>query len=497
MAAVLSARNLRVVLAAVCLLFAAAGVSELPAWGDTAGVPDVLVRPQPPRYFGLYFQGRKVGWMRLVRATPQPGFLDLETATEFTLIVAGVRTEMRTVETRRYDLTTGKLFELTYEMSGTTGSTRIRGTAEGDGIRLVTETGGRREEQKATTSGETLADVLAVEAAILSGKKIEGTEIETRAFDPSIRKELTTKHRLGGVERRLVHGVPQIVRRVDAEVVGLNLPIVAWFGEDGEMLETLLAGFLKARWEDETQAKSGFSVADFLDTSKAPVPTPLSGTEKASRMVVVFAGVPQDLAVDDQRQTWTTRPDGTRTLDVKRDAFDPKISPKLAAIDKQAFAKELAAETHLQIDDPRLRAKAAELVRGAATTGEAAKRILDWVYANVKKTYTPTFSNAAEAMQSLAGDCGEHAVLFVALCRAAGIPARETAGIVYAEEMEGFAFHAWAEVWAGRWVSADPSWGQMPVDPTHVVFARGGMAEQVRIIPLIGALRVREIRVEK
>ena len=44
----------------------------------------------------------------------------------------------------------------------------------------------------------------------------------------------------------------------------------------------------------------------------------------------------------------------------------------------------------------------------------------------------------ADIMEKKSGDCTEHALLFVTLARALGIPAREVSGIYYADELGGF-----------------------------------------------------------
>ena len=61
-------------------------------------------------------------------------------------------------------------------------------------------------------------------------------------------------------------------------------------------------------------------------------------------------------------------------------------------------------------------------------------------------------------LQNGAGDCTEHAVLVVALMRAAGIPARVVDGIVFASDRGGqgmAGYHAWAEIWLGQWIGVD------------------------------------------
>jgi len=86
------------------------------------------------------------------------------------------------------------------------------------------------------------------------------------------------------------------------------------------------------------------------------------------------------------------------------------------------------------------------------------------------------------------GDCNEHAVLLAALGRAAGLPTRVVAGTVYLEGF--FYYHAWCEVWLGRWVPIDPAFDQFPADATHIKFVVGGPEEQMAMLAIIGRLGI-------
>jgi transglutaminase-like putative cysteine protease len=89
------------------------------------------------------------------------------------------------------------------------------------------------------------------------------------------------------------------------------------------------------------------------------------------------------------------------------------------------------------------------------------------------------------------GDCTEHSVLFVGLARAAGLPAREVAGLVYVGGKDyGFYFHQWAKVWLGEWVQVDPTFDQFAVDATHIKLVEGDLYEQLRLLPVIGSTTV-------
>jgi hypothetical protein len=79
--------------------------------------------------------------------------------------------------------------------------------------------------------------------------------------------------------------------------------------------------------------------------------------------------------------------------------------------------------------------------------------------------------------------------LFVALVRALGIPARVASGLLYLNGK--FYYHAWAEVWLGAWVAADPTFGQFPADAAHLRLVVGGLSRQSELLQLMGNLKLK------
>jgi len=150
----------------------------------------------------------------------------------------------------------------------------------------------------------------------------------------------------------------------------------------------------------------------------------------------------------------------------------------------------------LPTEHPEIQAKAAELVEGASDRRDAAKRIHDWVYKSVEKRPVIGVPNGLEVLRSLQGDCNEHTSLYVSLARAAGIPARIAAGVVYAEPGDGtgaFFYHAWPEVYLGGqtpWVPIDPTLNTFPADATHFKLVEGDLDRQIEIISMIGQLQI-------
>lgn len=152
------------------------------------------------------------------------------------------------------------------------------------------------------------------------------------------------------------------------------------------------------------------------------------------------------------------------------------------------FHAWLAPELLVQADDPRIQAQARQIAGRLRDPGRVAQQLTHWVFENLDKRITVTVPSAVEVLESRRGDCNEHTVLYVALARALGLPARTAAGLVY---LDGhFYYHAWPEVWLDGWVAVDPTFDQFPADASHLRFTIGGLARQVELIRLVGRLQL-------
>jgi transglutaminase-like putative cysteine protease len=153
-----------------------------------------------------------------------------------------------------------------------------------------------------------------------------------------------------------------------------------------------------------------------------------------------------------------------------------------------APAAELESTPLIQAVDPEIVHRARHIARGSANPMIVAGRLNGWVYSALRKEITPSVPSATEVLRAGRGDCNEHTVLYVALARALGLPARTAAGLVYVRGH--FYYHAWPEVWLSRWVAVDPTLGQFPADASHLRFVTGGLARQLDLVRLIGRLRL-------
>lgn len=153
-----------------------------------------------------------------------------------------------------------------------------------------------------------------------------------------------------------------------------------------------------------------------------------------------------------------------------------------------ALAGALRAEPLIQSLDPRIQAQARQIAGRRRDPRQVAEALNRWVYQELDKAITVSVPSAVQVLESRRGDCNEHTVLYVALARALGLPARTAAGLVYVRGR--FYYHAWPEVYLNGWVAVDPTFGQFPADASHLRFTIGGLARQVELIRLIGRLQL-------
>lgn len=121
-----------------------------------------------------------------------------------------------------------------------------------------------------------------------------------------------------------------------------------------------------------------------------------------------------------------------------------------------------ARPPHVDIT-PELRALARDIVGEEQNPLLAARRIFGWMNGKIRycseMEYSIITSISDKALSTTSGDCGVQVLLFVSLCRAAGIPARWQSGWAMRPGSENL--HDWAEIYIEPygWLPVDPSYG--------------------------------------
>ncbi|MFY9225459.1 MAG: transglutaminase domain-containing protein [Blastocatellia bacterium] len=131
------------------------------------------------------------------------------------------------------------------------------------------------------------------------------------------------------------------------------------------------------------------------------------------------------------------------------------------------FAPYLGATSRINSTDPQIIELAKQIVGDDKDSRSVARKLGEWTYSNLK--WKKVQSDSVETLTSREADCFEHSELYVALARACGLPARVVTGAALSGG--SFGSHAWVEVYLGKWVEVDPTWGLMDyVDATHLRF---------------------------
>lgn len=153
-------------------------------------------------------------------------------------------------------------------------------------------------------------------------------------------------------------------------------------------------------------------------------------------------------------------------------------------IEGEGLQEFLRPTLFCQSDDPEIKETAYRIVGRERNSWKAAKKIAEWVSREMTPNYDVGFATAKEILKNREGDCSEHTVITVALCRAVGIPARAALGIMHAGGL--FAYHMWPEVYVGRWIGLDSKWlaidaesGEPYTDATHIKFGRSSLDENI------------------
>ncbi len=111
----------------------------------------------------------------------------------------------------------------------------------------------------------------------------------------------------------------------------------------------------------------------------------------------------------------------------------------------------------------RVRDLASEITEDHPNPAVRARRIYDWIGENKRYSFAREYSTlhciSEYVLDNGYGDCGQIALLFITLCRAADVPARWQSGWVVYPQYQGL--HDWSEIYLAPygWVPVDADFG--------------------------------------
>ena len=443
---------------------------------------------------GIYYRGEKIGFTVRQIEQKADGF-ELQEDGRLQMSLFGALTPATIRTTARVDRAFA-LRSFEFLLDPGTGPTEIRGTMNGLDLALtVITSAGTTTEVRRLAQPPMLS--LNLGRRLASAGLTPGARYTWMLFDPATLRNAPVIVQVG--KREIIRTSSQNAGsvsipafRVEMEFSGLHT--TSWVTDTGEVLTEHSPMGMVTRRESARTARTMYATVrtDLLEGS-AVVPDMKQRIDEPRnvrrlRMRITGADLP---AGDLQGVGQSVAGDVLETIDPQ--SLRPGPSDPGAR-------QYLAPEPFLESDDPAIVAEADRALQRITGARARAERLVRHVSSLIEKKPTVSLPSAREVLRTRVGDCNEHTALYVALARAAGIPARIAAGLTFVHG--AFYYHAWPEVYLdegggrGYWLPVDPTLNQFPADATHVRLARGGLDKQTVILPLLGRIKIEVLDLE-
>jgi transglutaminase-like putative cysteine protease len=286
--------------------------------------------------------------------------------------------------------------------------------------------------------------------------------------------------------------------RLDVE--GDGLPAQLWIDSEGQIVEAVTSSGYRLRRSAFEIVNGNFrrAMADSAAARGAPVLASAPSTAPPSRARLA---VQVDLAGGDSAAWARSALVGGRqrlrgdTLIVEREEAGAAALRATYALPDTAATRRpmLAAEPLVPSGNPRVTALARRIVAGNASPEAAAAALARWTATEMADDPAATAPlDPLLALRTRRGSSAARALLFVALARASGLPARPVAGLV-ADAAGQWHPHSWAEVHLGDWVAVDPAFGTLPAGAGHLRLSVGSPGRLFELAALASRLRPRPL----
>jgi hypothetical protein len=266
----------------------------------------------------------------------------------------------------------------------------------------------------------------------------------------------------------------------------------AWIDENGLVIreETPNGWVMKVESEDQIDqhlSQSKHTAVDILKETSVRSQGNITNPRQVRSLTIKVSGIDVNtFSFDKKRQKVMDGEKGIITISAITPVAEKAIEIPYTG---DTLKKYLEPSPWIDCEDSAIRSKALEIIGDETNSWRAAQKISRWVYKNISKTYSPSIPVASSVLLNRRGDCNEHTTLFIALARAAGIPAEMCTGLVYLND--SFYYHAWPKVFIGStWAHIDPTFGQTVADATHFELITGGFAAQTQLATTIGKIKI-------
>jgi hypothetical protein len=328
-----------------------------------------------------------------------------------------------------------------------------------------------------------LPGTLTIRAKVLDREKVDTLVVDTKGDKLNIRREPAELLRVEATPDPIAIGERKI--QLPGKVVWLDeklMPVREQFEMPG------LGTILFYNTTKEAVLKEGITperLPDFGLGVNIPVKTVIKDPYQTEEVVyrVTTKGKLSEVFSVDERQSVKEGRDNIFDLTVRRVAVPEKDS------DAKVGAEYLESNLFIDSDDEEIKKLASKIVGTEKDAWKKSVALEKWVHENMKSNPSVGFPNASQIAKDREGDCRQHALLLVALARAAGVPARTAVGLIYVAEpgkKPFLGFHMWGEVFVrGKWIPVDAVLGQGSVAATHLKMGDHSWAKTTTLAPLL------------
>ncbi|MDX1708521.1 MAG: transglutaminase-like domain-containing protein [Desulfobacterales bacterium] len=435
-------------------------------------------------WMNIYQEDRKIGFSHTRFNTDTAGYRLTETV-HMRINTMGMiqNISLNTKSRLNPDFT---LQELDFEISSGRFRFSVQGAVNGKNLQVTTESAGAKRKLDIPLSDKLYLMNGIIDAVAATDLKA-GDKYAFKIFDPASMGQVDVIVEVIGPESIEVGGLNQQATKISLNFKGVSQ--LAWIGKDGDIIQE--KGLLGIRLikTDRKDALDGLALQSSRDlTAFASVAANIQLENVAALAVlqVKIEGIPfENLQLQGGRQNLEGQ-----VLTVKKESLRDlasELKPQnLSALEK-IFLKP---GPFIQSDNQKIQDLVHEILKDDADAAPLirAQKLMNWVYTQIEKRPVLSLPDALSTLENKVGDCNEHAVLLAALGRAAGIPTRIEAGLVYMKDR--FYYHAWNLMYLGQWITVDPVFGQLPADVSHLRFTTGSPEQQLDIMGVIGKIQL-------
>ncbi|MDD5285808.1 MAG: transglutaminase-like domain-containing protein [Desulfuromonadaceae bacterium] len=453
-----------------------------------AASPRVIDRPPlSERWFGIYLDNERVGFSRQKISETAEGYL----ISGDNSVSAKIMGYTKEISRRESYLVSKNLslrsFDIEQSINGL--SSRVSGKVSDGNLRLKNETNGKSSDKQLRFRGEIFPEpVLNIYPLMLDSSAGKAYRILT--FDP---EELKIKEVTISVlgEGKTPEGISALKLR------NTLYPFVTndvWVDNQGNtLMESVRDGLVTTKVEDPGVLGAfvgsvALSKKDLIyDFSMIRIEPPIKEPKKLVGLEVEITGWNEAIPLL-QGGGQTAEKLGKERVAIRTGSLVQQTETPESGNPAEKYLKPA---DKIESDAPEITAQVKGIAAGAKSREELAGALAFWTADWLKDTVADGGS-ALASLKSRTGNCQSHARLYTALARAAGIPTRFVSGLVYLEG-KGFLYHSWAESFLNdRWVSIDPTYNQLPSDPTHLKLLEGHLPEDMApIVAIIGRIKIK------